>query len=49
MAFYLVIIAVILWYVLEHTPFGRYLLATGGNSEAARLVAFPWSSQSVDR
>jgi ribose transport system permease protein len=34
---YLVAIAGILWYVLEHTRLGRYLAATGGNSEAARL------------
>jgi ribose transport system permease protein len=34
---YLVAIALVLWYVLEHTRIGRYLFATGGNSEAARL------------
>jgi ribose transport system permease protein len=26
------------WYLLEHTPFGRYLHAVGGNPAAARLV-----------
>jgi ribose transport system permease protein len=27
----------VLWYVLEHTPVGRFLFASGGNTEAARL------------
>jgi ribose transport system permease protein len=35
--FYLVAIALIMWYVLEFTRVGRYLFATGGNEEAARL------------
>lgn len=36
--FYLMMLfALLLWYVLEHTPLGRYLFATGGNLEAARL------------
>jgi ribose transport system permease protein len=26
------------WFVLEHTPLGRYLFAIGGNREAARLA-----------
>jgi ribose transport system permease protein len=34
---YLVVIAVAIWFVTEHTPAGRYLFATGGNPEAARL------------
>jgi ribose transport system permease protein len=34
---YLLVLAVLLWFVLEHTPLGRYLFATGGNREAARL------------
>jgi ribose transport system permease protein len=38
---YLVAIALVLWYVLEHTRIGRYLFATGGNSEAARLSGVP--------
>lgn len=29
-------IAVITWYLLNHTKFGRYLYAVGGNQEAAR-------------
>lgn len=35
---YLIIVAAILWFILEHTPVGRYLFATGGNIEAARLA-----------
>jgi ribose transport system permease protein len=35
---YLFIIGVIVWYVLEHTPVGRSLFAIGGNAEAARLA-----------
>jgi ribose transport system permease protein len=38
---YLVAIAALLWYVLEHTRVGRYLFATGGNSNAARLSGVP--------
>lgn len=30
--------ALVLWYVLEHTALGRYLFATGGAREAARLA-----------
>lgn len=30
-------LAVVLWYVLEHTPLGRYILFTGEGREAARL------------
>jgi ribose transport system permease protein len=36
--FYMLIIAAILWYVLEHRQTGRYLYAMGSNSEAARLA-----------
>jgi ribose transport system permease protein len=35
---YLAIIAVIMWYVLEHTPAGRYMHATGAGPDAARLA-----------
>jgi ribose transport system permease protein len=31
------VVAIIVWYVLEHTPVGRRMFATGGNREAARL------------
>lgn len=36
--YYLFILAIILWFVLEHTPIGRFMFATGGNPEAARLA-----------
>jgi ribose transport system permease protein len=36
--YYFVILAVVIWYVFEHTPIGRYMFATGGNPEAARLA-----------
>jgi ribose transport system permease protein len=36
--FYLIVIAIIGWYVLEHSPFGRYLFAIGGSPDAARLA-----------
>jgi ribose transport system permease protein len=36
--YYLTIIAVVIWYLLEHTPVGRHMFATGGNPEAARLA-----------
>ncbi|MEY2626605.1 MAG: Autoinducer 2 import system permease protein LsrD, partial [Actinomycetota bacterium] len=35
---YFMIIALVAWFVLEHTPVGRYLFATGGNVDAARLA-----------
>jgi ribose transport system permease protein len=35
--FVLLLISVVLWYFLEHTRIGRYLFATGGNPDAARL------------
>jgi ribose transport system permease protein len=35
---YLLILAIITWFVLEHMPVGRYMFATGGNPEAARLA-----------
>jgi ribose transport system permease protein len=34
---YLFGIGLVLWYVLEHTPTGRYLYAAGANPKAARL------------
>jgi ribose transport system permease protein len=35
---YALVLAVALWFVLEHTALGRYLFATGGAREAARLA-----------
>jgi len=34
----LAVAAVIVYYMLEHTPYGRYLYSIGSNREAARLV-----------
>ncbi len=31
-------LAIVIWFVFEHTPVGRYMFATGGNAEAARLA-----------
>ncbi|WP_169721608.1 ABC transporter permease [Nocardioides alkalitolerans] len=36
--FYLAAVAIALWFVLEHTPFGRYLYAIGSNPQAAKLA-----------
>ncbi len=41
---YGLLVALLVWYVLEHTPVGRHMFATGGNPEAARL-----SGVKVDR
>jgi ribose transport system permease protein len=35
--YYLLALAIVLWFVMDQMPLGRYLLATGGNREAARL------------
>ncbi len=35
---YLVALGLVVWYALEHTAVGRYLFATGGGREAARLA-----------
>jgi ribose transport system permease protein len=34
---FLLIMAFVLWWLMAHTPVGRYLYAIGGNAEAARL------------
>lgn len=34
---YLLLLALVVWWFLDHTPAGRYIYATGGNPEAARL------------
>ena len=36
--FYMLILALIIWFVFEHTPVGRFMFATGGNPEASRLA-----------
>jgi ribose transport system permease protein len=35
---YMIVLAMIVWWVLDHTPVGRYLYAIGGSAEAARLT-----------
>lgn len=37
----MLVIAALLWVVLEYTPMGRYLFAVGGNAQAARLAGLP--------
>jgi ribose transport system permease protein len=37
-AFVLLAMALFVYYLLQYTPFGRYLYALGGNSSAAKLV-----------
>jgi ribose transport system permease protein len=39
--YFLIALALVLWYVLEFTRIGRYLFATGGNPDAARLAGVP--------
>jgi ribose transport system permease protein len=34
----LLVVAVVTWYILEHTPLGRQMLATGAGTDAARLA-----------
>jgi ribose transport system permease protein len=34
---YLIVIVIFFWWLLDRTPFGRYLYALGGNYEASRL------------
>ncbi len=36
--YYVAVVALIMWWVLDYTPAGRYLYATGGNPVAARLA-----------
>jgi len=36
--FYMIAIGLILWWLLEYTPIGRYLYGIGGNPQAARLA-----------
>jgi ribose transport system permease protein len=47
---YLIILGFVLWWLLAHTPIGRYLYAVGGNTEAARLSGVRinrWSTLSL--
>jgi len=36
--YFLAVVAALTYYLLEHTPYGRYLHSVGSNREAARLV-----------
>ena len=40
-AYYLLVITIVLWLVLEYTPIGRYLYAIGANPRAADLNGIP--------
>lgn len=40
-AYVLALLALAVYYLLGHTPYGRYLYAFGSNREAARLVGIP--------
>jgi ribose transport system permease protein len=37
----LAVVSLLVYYLLEHTPFGRHLYAIGSNRRAARLVGLP--------
>ena len=39
--FFAIAIAIVIWYVFEFTPYGRYLLVVGDNREGARLMGLP--------
>lgn len=39
--FFAIALAVILWYLLEHTPIGRWTVFTGAGAEVARLSGLP--------
>ena len=38
---YMLILAVVIWWVMQHTPVGRYLYAIGSSPDAARLSGVP--------
>lgn len=38
---YTIVVAAIVWWILDHTPVGRYLYSMGDNHEAAYLVGLP--------
>lgn len=39
--YYAFALAIVLWFLLEHTPIGRYIFFTGEGREAARLAGVP--------
>jgi ribose transport system permease protein len=36
--FYMIALGIVLWWLLEYTPVGRYLYSIGGNPQAAKLA-----------
>jgi ribose transport system permease protein len=46
-AFYVLVLAFILWLVLERLPLGRYLYVIGSNARAADLVGIPTRRYSI--
>lgn len=49
---FLIVIAVLAWWFLDHTPAGRYIYAVGGNPDAARLSGvrvgrWTWTSLTI--
>lgn len=49
---YMLVLGLIAWWFMQHTPAGRYIMATGGNREAARLSgvkvdAWSWRSLAI--
>lgn len=43
----LAVLSVVLWVVLNKTPLGEYILAVGGNQEAARIAGVPVAKTKV--
>ncbi|HTX07822.1 MAG TPA: ABC transporter permease [Solirubrobacteraceae bacterium] len=41
LAVYALVVAILVWYGLEHTPMGRRIYATGANPDTARLSGIP--------
>lgn len=44
---YACVVAVVAWWVLEHTPTGRYLYSLGDNLDAARLIGLPTTGLTI--
>lgn len=40
-------VAIVVWYVLEHTPYGRHLRSIGSNPNAARLIGLPVANLTI--
>ena len=37
-------VVIVLWYVVNQTPYGRYLQSVGSNQRAAQLVGLRWGA-----